>query len=396
MLDGGYYAIKGFSFQFDRTILELLDSVDDQNFVFIENIQDINTDNFVMQVKYKESQSYADLKIREPVLQLLEEYQKDNNQKFVLYCHFKDKETGVEIIDLERINSILKQSTGKSKEALTLNKRLEAFDQNQISSFINNFTLFFAPDYDSQFEKLLKHLMALSYVKSEELAVLYYSNIVEYLKRIVLSNTDPSLRKTCKSEVLEYLKKGKRLIYSAAFEEYQGSIAYYKMVKKQFIKPLKNQKNLIVLGDIEVDSEITIGHLITAVCENWYKKATYDIEPLTFVIPDLLSRETKEQVLCSGITFNDGYESIAFNINLFCDSALKIRKTVGGKASDSLFKISFKVRLISNSTFKQWLSKLTPRMVYYFDSNNIPEFESAFFQKIERLSTRKACELLCM
>ena len=161
MLDGGYYAIKGFSFQFDRTILALFDSADEQKDVFIENIQDINSNDFVMQVKYKESQNYSDLKIRDPVLQLLEEYQKDNKQKFVLYCHFKDKVPGVETIDLERINSILKQSTGKSKEALNLNKRLAAFDQNQINAFIGNFTLFFAPDYDSQFEKLLQLLMAL-------------------------------------------------------------------------------------------------------------------------------------------------------------------------------------------------------------------------------------------
>ena len=74
-MDGGYYAIKGFEFQIDKTILEILGTDKD---VSLENIQDVNTDSVVIQVKYKETQEYSDNKIREPVLQLIEEFKKDS------------------------------------------------------------------------------------------------------------------------------------------------------------------------------------------------------------------------------------------------------------------------------------------------------------------------------
>lgn len=42
MTDGGYYAIKGFSFQIDKTILELFNAIDENQTTNIEQIQDIN------------------------------------------------------------------------------------------------------------------------------------------------------------------------------------------------------------------------------------------------------------------------------------------------------------------------------------------------------------------
>ena len=72
MTDGGYYAIKGFEYQIDKTILEILKG-DDETTICLEQIQDINSDNYVMQVKYKETQKYTPSKIRNPVIQLMEE-----------------------------------------------------------------------------------------------------------------------------------------------------------------------------------------------------------------------------------------------------------------------------------------------------------------------------------
>ena len=107
MVDGGYYAIKGFAFQFDRTILEIFNATDDKEMVSLENIQDINTDSFVMQVKYRESQDFSESKIREPVLQLIEEHSKATNRKIVLYCHFRDKRPGVEWNSPENVDKQL-------------------------------------------------------------------------------------------------------------------------------------------------------------------------------------------------------------------------------------------------------------------------------------------------
>jgi hypothetical protein len=44
-----------------------------------------------MQVKYKETQEYTNIKIREPVLQLIEEFKNDSTKSYYLYCFFSDK-----------------------------------------------------------------------------------------------------------------------------------------------------------------------------------------------------------------------------------------------------------------------------------------------------------------
>jgi hypothetical protein len=60
-----------------------------------------------MQVKYKETQEYTDIKIREPVLQLIEEFKNNPTKNYYLYCFFSDKTELEESIDINKLNSIL-------------------------------------------------------------------------------------------------------------------------------------------------------------------------------------------------------------------------------------------------------------------------------------------------
>lgn len=69
--EGGYYAIKGFLYQYDKAILEIL--LKDEGLpVYIERIQDIDCENYVLQVKHREAADYSASKIREPIIKLLD------------------------------------------------------------------------------------------------------------------------------------------------------------------------------------------------------------------------------------------------------------------------------------------------------------------------------------
>ena len=56
--DGGYYAIKGFLYQFDKAIIEVL--TNPNAIVGVEEKQDIDYQDFVIQVKHKETQEYKE------------------------------------------------------------------------------------------------------------------------------------------------------------------------------------------------------------------------------------------------------------------------------------------------------------------------------------------------
>jgi len=151
-MDGGYYAIKGFEFQIDKTILEILDTDAD---VALENIQDINSDSIVIQIKYKETQDYSDNKIREPVLQLIEEFKNDESKNYKLFCYFSDKSEGRETIDAVKLDSILNSSTGKSTKAKKLNARISAIDNDLRNRFISKFCIDFSKNYQEQFNEII-------------------------------------------------------------------------------------------------------------------------------------------------------------------------------------------------------------------------------------------------
>src|SRR4051794_3513131 len=100
--DGGYYAVKGFLYQFDLTIMEILNNPDKD--IQFENEQDIDYEHFVIQVKHKETQNYSPSKVKAPIIQLLQLFEKENTKKFCLFCHFKDTNPVEYILTLEDLN----------------------------------------------------------------------------------------------------------------------------------------------------------------------------------------------------------------------------------------------------------------------------------------------------
>ena len=77
--DGGYYAIKGYIYQFDKTLIDVLENPNTE--VEFEQKQDISYQDFVIQVKHKETQNYYNSTIRKPVIQLIDLFEKNQSQK---------------------------------------------------------------------------------------------------------------------------------------------------------------------------------------------------------------------------------------------------------------------------------------------------------------------------
>ena len=88
--DGGYYAIKGFAYQIDKAILELLNTDDENNNINIEQIQDIDLNDSVIQVKYKETAKLVPSQVNNPMSQLIEEFKIHKTKKYILYAYFSD------------------------------------------------------------------------------------------------------------------------------------------------------------------------------------------------------------------------------------------------------------------------------------------------------------------
>jgi len=140
--------------------------------------------------------------------------------------------------------------------------------------------------------------------------------------------------------------------------------------------------------NIQIDATCNLNKLILDILDFYYKKAVYTIKPLTLVISDNAIDGVKKELIKKKIVFNDGYEKIYFNSELFFRDPIINRKIIGKSSSDSLESISFKLRIISHSTFTNISEyRLSPEMIYYFNVDEVNIFKNISALKIDGLNT---------
>jgi hypothetical protein len=358
--DGGYYAIKGFAYQIDKAILELLDTEKSEAEICIENIQDIDSESFVMQIKYKETQKFSNSKIKEPVIQLIDEFlnNKDQSKKYYLYCFFKDRDAiNTGSLSLETLNKIL-------------GKKSDRYADKDKNSFLENFKLDFSPSFQEQFEQVIEKIKKVFGGSNQEESIFYYSQIDYQLKKIILDNPDSQSRKCNKKEIIGIVKNNKEIIFNSSFLQYLGKEAYFKFIASKFQSPIRDQENYFLFGHIEESKDLFIQYLLEELTIEYFNKAVMDIKPPVFIFQDKDKADTvKKHFIRKQLIFNDGYESIEFSHKAFLREPLRHRKMASnGRASDSLEKISFKARIISLESIKGVSDfNFMPDRLYLFD-----------------------------
>ena len=91
------HAIKGYFYQFDKTIVELLRAQDDDDVIYVEGVEDIDLKNAdeitAIQCKYYENTEYNHSVIAHPIRLMLTDYakrlaRKEDIYKYTLYGYY--------------------------------------------------------------------------------------------------------------------------------------------------------------------------------------------------------------------------------------------------------------------------------------------------------------------
>jgi len=371
MNDGGFYALKGFAYQIDKAILEILLSENENKEIYVENIQDIDSESWVMQVKYKEKTKLVPSVLREPVKQLIQEYQNANNKEFYLYTYFADMNGYDDYFtdfNLDKLNRIL-------------GKDLNTYSKDLLVRFINKFKLISSPEFHIQYKSVIDLLQKpeMRFDKNETLFV--YSMIVDFILRKITHSEayETSSRRTTKRELLKYINGGRNLIFNKIFKDNFDIKKYISHLKKSTLKMNKRKQNFIFIGNIN-DDTLSISDMISEVVENYFSKATYTIKPPTFIISNQLDmNKIKDELLKLDLEYNDGYELIDFNKELFQKSPMIYRRTkANGKVTTYLSKISYKLRIITETSFEclDIDDYLHFRRIYFDWNKEEPKFDN--------------------
>lgn len=308
-VDGGYYAIKGFMYQFDKTILEIFERPGKD--IAVEYLQDINSEDYVIQCKYKETQDYADSKIRKPILQLLQVHKQYPQMEIILYCYFRNREEEKWKLTVAELDSILR---GTKKD------HTKDFSSEEKQSFLEKFTVEFSCEYSVEesdvIEKIQQELNC-----NNEVALIYHGLFRnDLLKKAI--NKDSKLRITNLTALRKLTKDTNGTIFPVAYEEFLGVEKYIKFVKKQYFTFSSGNVNAFErLFIIELDSTVhttDILALIMGIRRKYYKPFRGMIKSpppyICLVGNDELQIEAKRKLVDQDVTFTDG---TCFNGDVF-------------------------------------------------------------------------------
>ena len=147
-MDGAYIALKGYKFQFDRTILEIFNNSTRK--IEIEQLQDYGFDDYLVQVKYHNTDytpAQQKQKIKKPLVLLFDQFLKNKSKKFVLFIYLKGVSPAYKILNIKELDSIL----GK------INK----FSNTEKKDFIKNFSIIYADDFENQYKEVIQKIVAI-------------------------------------------------------------------------------------------------------------------------------------------------------------------------------------------------------------------------------------------
>lgn len=313
--DGGYIALRGFKYQFDKTILQIFSQAID---VSIEQLQDLGYDDYIVQVKYHDTDytvSQQKAKKKEPILQLLGEHQKDPAKRYVLFIYLKGVAAAKYTLNLAALDDILGSAAAK-------------FDREVRAGFCQRFELVHSVNFSQQYREVLSAIMSAFNVKIE-VAEIYYMMISSHLLRIVVDHPAPNVHKRLTNRLLlkELISKSQQLIFRSQYAQQMGRDRYCEWMKRNFFKSGMNREAYERVFIIEANQVATIRELKSIVLyikSRWSHNSRSTIPDKERFVPYIFFRNVteeslvvmKRQLLQEGFKIKDGYDYKGADFNV--------------------------------------------------------------------------------
>lgn len=201
------YTIKGFLYQFNKTLLEILNSPDGSNIRVEGIVEDVEIETpslmTAIQCKYHEaSETFTPSSIFKPLLQMMHHFYVNPSAKirYILFAHYPN----VEGIPPPRIGRTELKAALESK-----NKDLQEYVAKlrgniDLDVFLSKFDMEFGPAFDVLVAQVSAALKA-NGIPANDIDILAYPNAVNMIAGISVKH-DPMERKTTKRQFLEDLK----------------------------------------------------------------------------------------------------------------------------------------------------------------------------------------------
>jgi hypothetical protein len=295
MKDGGAWAIKGFVFQFDKSLLEIL--AHPQTMVEIEQIQDLGYEDYCLQVKHR-NQNFTPSSIRGAVESLLTDFSNNRAKKYCLYCYFKDQSPHKKQLSYAELERVLGRNKGNLSD-------------EQKRAFIKNFEIEFSENYENQFKLLIQKIKDAFGLDKDLEALNYHAIFQNYLLRLATNQT-VGARRVAKSDLDRIIKQSEEVIFYCAYAKYLGKSKYLGYLRREYFTFRKinipRVERLFIVEATEDTTSADVIKIIMAIKNKYYR---IDNSPAPFVcirngMSLFIKQRLWERLAQDKETFSDG------------------------------------------------------------------------------------------
>ena len=326
--------IVGYFYQFDKTILDILESNSEQTIV-IEGIEDIDlispNETIAVQCKYYEKTEYNHSAIKKPLMLMVKHYAEllesgSNTIKYHLYGHYK---TGQEKLTLPLTVDFLKEHflTYTKQESTTIDgkkttkrithklfEELGLTDEN-LTDFLTLLTINInAPSFKNQLNQIINLLCEHFGCNKFEAENFYYNSGLKLIKDLS-TQQDINERSTTKTDFLSLINT-KQLLFNNWYVHYKGKLNYFKEVKRNYFTTGLNIipfERFFLIEITPTNSVQDIKEIIRIIQNRWSKLSRLEQNsfcPYVYLhnIHERKLKPVKQQLYNEEMFFRDGYD----------------------------------------------------------------------------------------
>lgn len=367
--------LKGYHYQLDKAIVQLLENSSPTANVTIEGVEDIDVDDgltyVAIQCKYLEADTRTPSRIRGPVSLMLAEFKKDISRPwaFKLYAHFGTVMGTLPDFTLESIKTLLTYKSGKGadKRTIRIYDDLGVTDA-ELTCFLKRFQYQEGPEFDRQRQLLIELLKTTFAAGTAEAANFLYPKALSVALKLATEPTAHN-RTITKAAFITEIRSAASSVASPWLGRLLGkekALAFIRRICRDAKLFTSTKERVLVIdgrGDENGPVSISLPAFVQEVVNGSFApgKSLYDAKPWTILVdlPENEIKDLKRELLSMNVLFNDGFEHIQFTPTAFAAPPVINRHiTTSKKVTDKLGAASYHCRLASVSAAVPHLGEL--------------------------------------
>lgn len=377
------HTVKGYYYQFDKTIIEILNLQNDNDSILVEGIEDIDVSTLVsttaIQCKYYAAQKYSHSVIRDAIIAMLADFIERKQKrktliKYHLYIYCQNSVTLPDKFTCPELQEVLRWKTRNPKATRDYQKENSITDV-ALYQFAECLSLRAGSSFEQQQLEVLQAIQDQYKCDRLQAELYFYNNALA--KVISLASENAAIKRTISKQEFLSDTNQSEILFNAWYIQFKGKTEYAKLLKHR----LKNLNSLLlvkskgIFWDVQqVPFEMPQLNFVAFVVNLNAKyfsagKKHHRNPPWTIFVKASQSvlKDIKTNLLKKEIWFNDGMESLYFSANLFNE-----KPVVEITRNEKLNRASFLLKLVSADTLKTNRQSIKSPDVLFYVSRDDP------------------------